>query len=158
MARIEALAQENPELVAAAIERALRQRQDGASDQQAGPSHHQMGPSHRQAGRPSHSVVPSISELSSQSSDEDTNYRRRRGRGVGDGDTSVPQSSLVHSFSTQLREQALSESSDGETTTSEPNVVPDLEAMKRARIEKANRTEAMVPKIPSHLKKTVVTP
>ena len=115
--------------------------------------------------RETHHAVPSISELSSQSSDEDT-AGRRRGRREG-GSSVVPTSSLVTSTSSAsqraqgLREQELSQtdSSGGETTATElAAVVPDPETLRRLYLERADRTVARVPKIPSQLKKSVVRP
>ena len=102
--------------------------------------------------------VPTISDASSQSSDEDMAGRRRRRGGLGsEGESrSVPTSSLVWSVS--LREQALThtDSSSGETTATElAATVPDPETMKRLYLERAERTVAKVPKMPSRIKKTV---
>ena len=103
--------------------------------------------------------VPSISEISSQSSDEDVagrHSRSRRGGGGASTDGRVP-SSLMQSHSASLREQVLtqSESSSSETNT-DCAMVPDKERLKQYYLDKANKTTAKVPKIPSRIKKEMV--
>ena len=116
---------------------------------------------------PGDAVCPAVpSEISSQSSDEETRSwhrrgggRRRRGGGASDGVVPPPPpSSLV--CSRRVGDQLLtqSESSGGETTATELCLVPDPDEMRRYYRNKANRTVAEVPKTPSRIKREVVSP
>ena len=105
---------------------------------------------------PPQCTVPFISEQSGLSSDEDMmgQSRIRRGRTSEEESRCLPPSTLIHSLSAPLKNQELtqSESSSDEIV----GVVPDPEMMRRLELQRANRTPAKVPKIPSQLKKSMV--
>ena len=102
-------------------------------------------------------AVPSISEISSQSSDEDTGRRRRR-RGVGDeGEVSVPQaSSLVSSFRSANVPLHCLEPSESSGTETE-HIVPSPATERKLALEKANKNPQVPPKMPAHLKRALVS-
>ena len=103
--------------------------------------------------------VPSISEISSQSSDEDIRGMRKRRR-VGEGDTqTLPSSSLVRYHSAHLPVQQLDQppSESSGTEGAELAVVPDPEVLRKIALEKANRNPQAVPKVSSKLRKELVS-
>ena len=104
--------------------------------------------------------VPTLSELSSQSSDEDRRVSQRRAAWRRDGDHVFQVSSLTtsHSASHCSEHQLTASDSSSENTTDRElqGVVPDPETLKQVFLSRANKTPAKVPKMPSHLKKQMV--
>ena len=129
-------------LVVREIHRQLRQRE-------------QVGPSGRDPRPPREGwVVPSISEISSQSSDEEGRRGRVRDMQVPGTSGLFQQHRAAAAPPQQL--DLPSESSGGETTTTE-SIVPDPEMLRNIALQRAERKPQIVPKIPSRLKKELVS-